>query len=190
MSTEPGRHVPLGGRRVTVAARRRLAAILSSMVVVGSVSSCGAGIDGDRAASDGPLGVTEGVSGEWCLPTFRPDADISHGSEVLRNESDVPVEITGVSLVGASNLDLVAAYQLPLRGMLSGTLLGWPPREEAALTSLGRVPAGSRFNLVAHLRSGASGVEGSVDGVRISYEAEGRSYVATTAHSVVWRERC
>ncbi len=109
---------------------------------------------------------------------------------MLYNEADVPVGITGISLVGASNLDLVAAYQLPVRGMVSGTLLGWPPREEAALTSLGRVPAGSRVNLVAHLRSGPGGVEASAESVRISYEAEGRSYVATTAHSVVWRETC
>lgn len=152
--------------------------------------SCDSGAGRSTPSSGGPLRVNEDIDGEWCLPKHDPGGSVAHGSEVVYNQSDEPVEVLDVQLLDAANFEIVGAYQLPIRGDIAGTLIGWPPARSNSLKSLSEIPPDSQTNLVTHLRSGQDSEDSAIDGLRIDYEAGGEQFVLETLTSVVWKRVC
>lgn len=143
-------------------------------------------------SDDGPLEATSGKSGKLCVPDFSANAGFSHGVEVLKNDSGLPIDITKVSLVNAAGFRVVDSYQRQLgRGPAAGDFPVWPPDEFDSLKPLASVSADIQFNLVLHLRTeNLDADEASFSAVRLDYEQDGKQFTEVTPYGVTWRARC
>lgn len=131
--------------------------------------------------------------GKLCVSRFNPAKHYTHGFEVIVNEGSQPAEISAVSLLEPTNVEVSGAALLPvLNQTLTGSMAGWPPGNAAWVKRLQgmHLPGNSEFNLVVEIipKEGASNA--SFSGVRVTYSVGNTSHSTTSNVAVEFRKRC
>lgn len=139
-----------------------------------------------QVSTDGPLRAG-GDPSEVC--TVQPDQGSAVFGNVVANDSDEPLTITGASLVGAINLAIEDVRVMPIdetHSFIMGTgsthptvpdaIAAWDSAEQLNNHELG---AGQEMNIVLAVVNGTSET-GTSRAVRFEYEQGARKFTAET----------
>ncbi|MDT7571078.1 MAG: hypothetical protein QOE05_1252 [Actinomycetota bacterium] len=135
----------------------------------------------------GPLGKP-GDKGTLCVPADAAGR-ATDGFNALHNKDTRAVTISAVELAASRNLQVTAAYIVPvanstLLGVFGGVYPnpqtppqpGWERRVPAVGASVPQAGQGPDSNLVLEMKLVDSAVAGSAAGLRLRYRVEGKSF--------------
>ncbi len=137
---------------------------------------------------------SEGGVSRWCLPADQGETEIefSHGNEILVNSGQDTAQVVGVSLIGASGIEVKDFWFAEVRSPTVGTLRGWPPKASKTLVEPYPLEPGDAANLVVHLTAAVmdSARPPTATGLQVTYLQGGDEHVAQTRVGVRLRQRC
>ena len=142
----------------------------------------------------GPL-----ITGAADVCTVQPPRGMAAIGHIVHNTGPAALTLTDVSLIGAENLNLRAAYVLPISDQTSyilGTGTSEPEQEEAiaawdSMTAAEsfNLAAGSSANIVVVLDTGQA-QEGTSRGLRIVYEQNSTEFASNASSAMTVAGRC
>lgn len=182
------------GNDVPVKSRHHMAVLTATILVAAGGCSTSSGHNGPLSAGDG--------SSSTCGPGVG-ESVFTFGHDLLTNDADDPVTITGVVLIDSENMELIEAILLPEPDpptrMSIGLVDGYPPTdytdhsdggaywEMRQVVGEATVEGRETVNLLMGLKAdGAASMEGAV----VSYEYKGDSYRVETTNRFRARKQC
>lgn len=145
------------------------------------------------AAHDGFLRLG-GDKGTLCIQST-PSREYTYAWDGVTNDTNGPIRIDRISLVGADNASMVQGYLAPIHdNSLIGAMPGWPPIGHGltpAFEAKKQVPAtvGSRerANLVIHVKAEAPA---TIDAVEVTYVYQGKTLRVRNSTTLYIRSAC
>lgn len=184
--------------RVRVMRLSNISQLTAAIVIVGA-GLCLGGCQSSGQAVEGDAIEIDAVSGGGLCVPLQPDRTSTVGDRRLVVD-DEQAEITAVDLVGANGVQLIETMLVPY--VDEGTPIyvetgasyppsdkhltpAWALRQEATEAPL---EAGSEWGMTLGLRVSDEG--GSIDGLRVTYTANGRAQFVSLDAPVEIREKC